>query len=100
MAPEILKPEWTLSGARVAWPDGERVAVTQSPWTATADGWTGVVSVPRGREGARSFHTAFITITKNGKSPDHLREEALERLQQRIRSSGPRVPVHLGEFQL
>jgi hypothetical protein len=58
------------------------------------------VSIPRGREGGRSFHTAFITVTTAGASPDHTRKEALERLKRRIGSSGPHVPVHLGEFHL
>jgi hypothetical protein len=37
---KMVKPDWTLTGAVIDWPDGKPAALSQSAWQETPLGWT------------------------------------------------------------
>ena len=93
------KPEWSLTGAVVDWPDGQPAALEQSPWLQTPLGWTGVITIPRGHGDGVRFHTIHLFI--DDAVPHEIAPiRAQNLIALRLRAAGVDAPPHLGEVHV
>jgi hypothetical protein len=96
--PDVVIPQWSLTGIAVMWPDGQSAALSQSPWCPNEDdGWTCIVLVPRCEKGVTRFLRTRVHANGRhwGRDSDWIRARDL--IVQRMRSA--QAPVEdLGEI--
>jgi hypothetical protein len=60
-------PSWSLTGIEVAWTDGQKAVLSQSPWSVAVNGWISLVSIPRNEAGQTRFFQVQLRVDPSEK---------------------------------
>ena len=95
----IERPEWTLTGRVVDWPDQQPAVLQQSAWTRTPEGWTCIVTVPRCAGDGIAFHSVHLFVAPEAR-PERCRTGAEHLLASCLRRVSSAPTTHLGDIRM